>query len=55
MKSRIVTILQWAAFFGLPALLGGCTTESLSSTAIVQDVQTFLTDFGLQTLTALLL
>jgi hypothetical protein len=55
MKSRVVIILQWAASLGLPALLGGCTTESLSATAVAQNVQTFLTDFGLQMLTALLL
>jgi len=55
MKSRVVIILQWAVSFGLPALLGGCTTESLSDTPVVQNVQTFLTDFGLQVLTALLL
>ena len=55
MKVRAIIILRWATVIGLPALLGGCTTDSLSATTIVDNVQTFLTDFGLQTLTALLL
>jgi hypothetical protein len=52
MKARIVTTLQWAACFALPIFLAGCATESSSATAIVQNTQTFLTDVGLQLLTA---
>jgi hypothetical protein len=55
MKSRTVILLQTAASIGLAAFLGGCTTQSLSATVIVQDVQAYLTDFGRQLLTALLL
>ena len=55
MKSRTVIMLLWASFFALGVLLGGCTAESFSATAIAENLQTFFIDLGRQILTAWLL